>query len=127
MAADNVNDLLEEITSNQGLIRIDQDDVDDFKAVVDVIDAEKVSGTTGEIGELFDRAISSIVNRNDDKPIRRVIYFIQLPAENCFIDLLEDVSSALNKMGEEVEYQWGLSTANNLQGDQMLLTVVIGF
>lgn len=127
MAADNVNDLLEEITSNQGLIRIDQDDVDDFKAEVDVIDAEKVSGTTGEIGELFDRAISSIVNRNDDKPIRRVIYFIQLPAENCFIDLLEDVSNVLNRMGEEVEYQWGLSTANNLQGDQMLLTVVIGF
>ena len=127
MAADNVNDLLEEIKRNQGLIRIDQDDVDDFKAEVDVIDAEKVSGTTGEIGELFDRAISSIVNRNDDKPIRRVIYFIQLPAENCFIDLLEDVSNVLNRMGEEVEYQWGSSTANNLQGDQMLLTVVIGF
>lgn len=69
MVKDKVINILEEITGSQGFVNIDKNDIDEFKANVEVIDAEKVSCKIEEIGMVLYNAISSIRKKNDDKQI----------------------------------------------------------
>lgn len=127
MRTEKVNNLLAEIVSSQGFINIDQNDVDRFKANVEEIDAEMVSGKNEEIGVILDNAISSIRKRNDGKQMKRLLFVIRLPQENNFMEHIGDVHEVIDKLGEELECQWGLSTIENLQSNQLELIVVIGF
>lgn len=127
MKTERVNSLLAEIVSSQGFINIDQNDVDSFKANVGDIDAEKVSGKIEEIGVTLDNAISSIIDRNDSKQVKGLLFVIRLPQDNCFMENINDIHEVIDKLGEELEYKWGISTMDNLQNDQFELIVVIGF
>lgn len=127
MKTERVNSLLAEIVSSQGFINIDQNDVDSFKANVGDIDAEKVSGKIEEIGVMLDNAISSIIERNDSKQVKGLLFVIRLPQDNCFMENINDIHEVIDKLGEELECKWGISTMGNLQDDQFELIVVIGF
>lgn len=127
MKTGRVNSLLAEIVSSQGLINIDQNDVDSFKAYVGDIDAEKVSGKIEEIGVMLDNAISSIIERNDSKQVKGLLFVIRLPQDNCFMEKINDINEVIDKLGEELECKWVISTMDNLQNDQFELIVVIGF
>ena len=127
MKTERVNSLLAEIVSSQGFINIDQNDVDSFKANVGDIDAEKVSGKIEDIGVMLDNAISSIIERNDSKQVKGLLFVIRLPQDNCFMENINDIHEVIDKLGEELEYKWGISTMDNLPDDQFELIVVIGF
>ena len=127
MKTERVNSLLAEIVSSQGFINIDQNDVDSFKANVGDIDAEKVSGKIEEIGVMLDNAISSIIERNDSKQVKGLLFVIRLPQDNCFMENINDIHEVIDKLGEELECKWGISIMDNLQNDQFELIVVIGF
>lgn len=127
MKTERVNSLLAEIVSSQGFINIDQNDVDSFKANVGDIDAEKVSGKIEEIGVMLDNAISSIIERNDSKQVKGLLFVIRLPQDNCFMENINDIHEVIDKLGEELECKWGISTMDNLHNDQFELIVVIGF
>lgn len=127
MKTERVNSLLAEIVSSQGFINIDQNDVDSFKVNVDDIDAEKVSGKIEEIGVVLDNAISSIIERNDSKQVKGLLFVIRLPQDNCFMENINDIHEVIDKLGEELECKWGISTMDNLLDDQFELIVVIGF
>ena len=127
MKTGRVNSLLAEIVSSQGFINIDQNDVDSFKAYVGDIDAEKVSGKIEEIGVMLDNAISSIIERNDSKQVKGLLFVIRLPQDNCFMEKINDINEVIDKLGEELECKWVISTMDNLQNDQFELIVVIGF
>ena len=127
MKTERVNSLLAEIVSSQGFINIDQNDVDSFKANVGDIDAEKVSGKIEEIGVMLDNAISSIIERNDSKQVKGLLFVIRLPQDNCFMENINDIHEVIDKLGEELECKWGIFTMDNLQNDQFELIVVIGF
>ena len=127
MKTERVNSLLAEIVSSQGFINIDQNDVDSFKANVGDIDAEKVSGKIEEIGVMLDNAISSIIERNDSKQVKGLLFVIRLPQDNCFMENINDIHEVIDKLGEELECKWGISTMDNLKDDQFELIVVIGF
>lgn len=127
MKTERVNSLLAEIVSSQGFINIDQNDVDSFKANVGDIDAEKVSGHIEEIGVMLDNAISSIIERNDSKQVKGLLFVIRLPQDNCFMENINDIHEVIDKLGEELECKWGISTMDNLLDDQFELIVVIGF
>lgn len=127
MKTERVNSLLAEIVSSQGFINIDQNDVDSFKVNVGDIDAEKVSGKIEEIGVVLDNAISSIIERNDSKQVKRLLFVIRLPQDNCFMENINDIHEVIDKLGEELECKWGISTMDNLLDDQFELIVVIGF
>lgn len=127
MKTERVNSLLAEIVSSQGFINIDQNDVDSFKANVGNIDAEKVSGNIEEIGVMLDNAISSIIERNDSKQVKGLLFVIRLPQDNCFMENINDIHEVIDKLGEELECKWGISTMDNLLDDQFELIVVIGF
>ena len=127
MKTERVNSLLAEIVSSQGFINIDQNDVDSFKANVGNIDAEKVSGKIEEIGVMLDNAISSIIERNDSKQVKGLLFVIRLPQDNCFMENINDIHEVIDKLGEELECKWGISTMDNLLDDQFELIVVIGF
>lgn len=127
MKTERVNSLLAEIVSSQGFINIDQNDVDSFKANVGDIDAEKVSGNIEEIGVMLDNAISSIMERNDSKQVKGLLFVIRLPQDNCFMENINDIHEVIDKLGEELECKWGISTMDNLLDDQFELIVVIGF
>ena len=127
MKTERVNSLLAEIVSSQGFINIDQNDVDSFKANVGDIDAEKVSGKIEEIGVMLDNAISSIIERNDSKQVKGLLFVIRLPQDNCFMENINDIHEVIDKLGEELECKWGISTMDNLQNDHFELIVVIGF
>ena len=127
MKTERVNSLLAEIVSSQGFINIDQNDVDSFKANVVDIDAEKVSGKIEEIGVMLDNAISSIIERNDSKQVKGLLFVIRLPQDNCFMEKINDINEVIDKLGEELECKWVISTMDNLQNDQFELIVVIGF
>ena len=127
MKTERVNSLLAEIVSSQGFINIDQNDVDSFKANVGDIDAEKVSGKIEEIGVMLDNAISSIIERNDSKQVKGLLFVIRLPQDNCFMEKINDINEVIDKLGEELECKWVISTMDNLQNDQFELIVVIGF
>lgn len=127
MKTERVNSLLAEIVSSQGFINIDQNDVDSFKANVGDIDAEKVSGKIEEIGVMLDNAISSIIERNDSKQVKGLLFVIRLPQDNCFMENINEIHEVIDKLGEELECKWGISTMDNLLDDQFELIVVIGF
>mgnify|MGYP006385372057 FL=1 len=127
MKTERVNSLLAEIVSSQGFINIDQNDVDSFKANVGDIDAEKVSGKIEEIGVMLDNAISSIIERNDSKQVKGLLFVIRLPQDNCFMENINDIHEVIDKLGEELECKWGISTMNKKKNDQFELIVVIGF
>lgn len=127
MKQERVNSLLVEIVSSQGFINIDQNDVDSFKANVGDIDAEKVSGKIEEIGVMLDNAISSIIERNDSKQVKGLLFVIRLTQDNCFMENINDIHEVIDKLGEELECKWGISTMDNLLDDQFELIVVIGF
>lgn len=127
MKTERVNSLLAEIVSSQGFINIDQNDVDSFKVNVGDIDAEKVSGKIEEIGVMLDNAISSIIERNDSKQVKGLLFVIRLPQDNCFMENINDIHEVIDKLGEELECKWGISTMDNLLDDQFELIVVIGF
>ena len=127
MKTERVNSLLAEIVSSQGFINIDQNDVDSFKANVVDIDAEKVSGKIEEIGVMLDNAISSIIERNDSKQVKGLLFVIRLPQDNCFMEKINDINEVIDKLGEELECKWVISTMDNLQNDQFELIVVLGF
>ena len=127
MKTERVNSLLAEIVSSQGFINIDQNDVDCFKSNVGDIDAEKVSGKIEEIGVMLDNAISSIIERNDSKQVKGLLFVIRLPQDNCFMENINDIHEVIDKLGEELECKWGISTMDNLHNDQFELIVVIGF
>lgn len=127
MKTERVNSLLAEIVSSQGFINIDQNDVDSFKVNVGDIDAEKVSGKIEEIGVVLDNAISSIIERNDSKQVKGLLFVIRLPQDNCFMENINDIHEVIDKLGEELECKWGISTMDNLLDDQFELIVVIGF
>ena len=127
MKTERVNSLLAEIVSSQGFINIDQNDVDSFKANVGDIDAEKVSGKIEEIGVMLDNAISSIIERNDSKQVKGLLFVIRLPQDNCFMEKINDINEVIDKLGEELECKWVISTMDNLQNDQFELIVVLGF
>lgn len=127
MKTERVNSLLAEIVSSQGFINIDQNDVDSFKANVGDIDAEKVSGKIEEIGVMLDNAISSIIERNYSKQVKGLLFVIRFPQDNCFMENINDIHEVIDKLGEELECKWGISTMDNLHNDQFELIVVIGF
>ena len=127
MKTERVNSLLAEIVSSQGFINIDQNDVDSFKTNVGDIDAEKVSGKIEEIGVMLDNAISSIIERNDSKQVKGLLFVIRLPQDNCFMENINEIHEVIDKLGEELECKWGISTMDNLLDDQFELIVVIGF
>ena len=127
MKTERVNSLLAEIVSSQGFINIDQNDVDSFKAYVGDIDAEKVSGKIEEIGVMLDNAISSIIERNDSKQVKGLLFVIRLPQDNCFMEKINDINEVIDKLGEELECKWVISTMDKLQKDQFELIVVLGF
>lgn len=127
MKTENLNSLLANIVSIQGLINIDQKDVDSFIEEYGEIDAEKVSGKIEEIGVMLDNAISSIIERNDSKQVKGLLFVIRLPQDNCFMEKINDINEVIDKLGEELECKWVISTMDNLQNDQFELIVVIGF
>ena len=127
MRTEKVNSLLAEIVSSQGFINIDQNDVDSFKANVSDIDAEKVSGKIEEIGVMLDNSISSIIYINNIKQIKLLLFVIRLPQDNCFMEKINDIHEVIDKLGEELECKWGLSTMEHIHGDHLELIVAIGF
>lgn len=127
MNTEKVNGLLAEIVNSQGFINIDKKDVDNFKNNGTEIDAQKASGKIEEIGVILDNTISSIIVRNDSKQIKRLLFVVRLPQDNCFMDKINDIHDIIDKLGEELECKWGISTMENLQSDQFELIVVIGF
>lgn len=128
MRTEKTNDLLDEIVSSRGFINIDQGDIDRFKASVGEIDAGKFYGKNKEIGVILENAISSIKKRHEGKRVKRLLFVIRLSQEETiFMEHIGDVNEMIDKLGEEAECQWGLSTTENLRGGQMELIVVIGF
>lgn len=121
------NQLLAEIVNSQGFINIDQNDVDRFKTDIEDIDAVKVSGRNEEVGVMLDNTISSIKKRNGDKLIKKVLFVIRLSHENNFMEYVGEVQDVMDRLDEDVECQWGVSTSEKLQYDQLELIVVIGF
>lgn len=127
MRTEKANSLLAEIVSSKGFINIDQNDVDGFEANTSEIDAEKVSGKVEEIGVILDNAITSIMTRNDSKQIKGLLFVIRLPQDNCFMENINDIQDVIDKLEEDLECKWGISTMDNLQNDQFELIVVMGF
>lgn len=127
MKTERVNSLLAEIVSSQGFINIDQNDVDSFKAYVGDIDAEKVSGKIEEIGVMLDNTISSVRERNDNKPVNGLLLVIRLSKDNRLRENFNDIHEVLDKLGDVIEYKCGISIMDNLQKDQFELIVVLGF
>ena len=127
MKTGRVNSLLAEIVSSQGFINIDQNDVDSFKANVVDIDAEKVSGKIEEIGVMLDNTISSVRERNDNKPVNGLLLVIRLSKDNRLRENFNDIHEVLDKLGDVIEYKCGISIMDNLQKDQFELIVVLGF
>lgn len=127
MKTKKVDSLLAEIVNSQGFINIDQSDVDSFRAIVDEVDAEKVSGRAAEVGNLLDDTISTIMARNDGKQIKGLLFVIRFSQGNSLTDNINCVQDVIEKLGEELECRWGISTMDNLQDDQIELIVVVGF
>ena len=76
---------------------------------------------------MLDNAISSIIARNDSKQVKGLLFVIRLSQDNCFLENINDIHEVIDKLGEELECKWGISTMDNLKNDQFELIVVIGF
>ena len=127
MKTENLNSLLANMVSIQGLINIDQKDVDSFIEEYGEIDAEKVSGKIEEIGAILDNTISSVRERNDNKPVNGLLLVIRLSKDNRLRENFNDIHEILDKLGDVIEYKCGISIMDNLQKDQFELIVVLGF
>lgn len=127
MKTENLNSLLANIVSIQGLINIDQKDVDSFIEEYGEIDAELVLGNLDEIGAILDNTISSVRERNDNKPVNGLLLVIRLSKDNRLREYFNDIHEILDKLGDVIEYKCGISIMDNLQKDQFELIVVLGF
>lgn len=127
MVKDKVINILEEITGSQGFVNIDKNDIDEFKANVEVIDAEKVSCKIEEIGMVLYNAISSIRKKNDDKQMRKLLFVIRVSKESHFMEYICDVHEVIDTLEERTECRWGLLTIDKLSNNQLELIIAIGF
>ena len=127
MKTENLNSLLANMVSIQGLINIDQKDVDSFIEEYGEIDAELVLGNLDEIGAILDNTISSVRERNDNKPVNGLLLVIRLSKDNRLRENFNDIHEILDKLGDAIEYKCGISIMDNLQKDQFELIVVLGF
>ena len=127
MKTENLNSLLANMVSIQGLINIDQKDVDSFIEEYGEIDAELVLGNLDEIGAILDNTISSVRERNDNKPVNGLLLVIRLSKDNRLRENFNDIHEVLDKLGDVIEYKCGISIMDNLQKDQFELIVVLGF
>lgn len=127
MKTEKVNSLLTEMVSSQGFINIDQGDVDSFKTAVGEIDAEKVSGKMEDIGVIFDKAISSIRRRNDDKHVKGLLFVIRVSKGVDSMENISDIHDVIDNLGEEIMCKWGFSTMNDLMDGYFEIIAVVGF
>ena len=127
MKTENLNSLLANMVSIKGLINIDQKDVDSFIEEYGEIDAELVLGNLDEIGAILDNTISSVRERNDNKPVNGLLLVIRLSKDNRLREYFNDIHEILDKLGDVIEYKCGISIMDNLQKDQFELIVVLGF
>lgn len=128
MNNDKVEGLLAEIVQQTGFVNIDQKDIDAFRRSVDGMDAVKVHGKDAEICNLLENAITSLVENNGGKELKRLLFSIRFP-EACpvLLDHMNGVHHIVEKLDENVDCLWGISTVEGLREDQVELIVVIGF
>ncbi len=128
MNNDKVEGLLAEIVQKTGFVNIDQKDIDAFRRSVNDIDAVKVHGKDAELCNLLEGAITSLVEKNGSKELKRLLFSIRFP-EECpvLLDHMNGVHHIVEKLDENVDCLWGISTVEGLQEDQIELIVVIGF
>lgn len=117
-----------EIVQQTGFVNIDQKDIDAFRQSVDGVDAVKVHGKDEEICNLLENAITSLVENNGGKELKRLLFSIRFP-EACpvLLDHMNGVHHIVEKLDEKVDCLWGISTVEGLREDQVELIVVIGF
>ena len=117
-----------EIVQKTGFVNIDQKDIDAFRRSVDGMDAVKVHGKDAEICNLLENAITSLVENNGGKELKRLLFSIRFP-EACpvLLDHMNGVHHIVEKLDENVDCLWGISTVEGLREDQVELIVVIGF
>ena len=127
MITEKTNILLSEILNSQGFINIDQNDIDNFKANIEEIDAEKVSGKNEDVDIMLDDAITTIKKRHGHEQMIKMLFVIRLSQENSLMEHISSVYDVIDKQSEDLECQWGLSTMEHLRGDHLELIVVIGF
>lgn len=128
MNNDKVEGLLAEIVQKTGLVNIDQKEIDAFRRSVNDIDAVKVHGKDAELCNLLEGAITSLVEKNGSKELKRLLFSIRFP-EACpvLLDHMNGVHHIVEKLDENVDCLWGISTVKGLREDQIELIVVIGF
>lgn len=124
---ENIEALLAEIAVGQGFINIDKSDVDGFKAAVDEIDAEKVSGLNEEIGVILNNAISSISQSKAYMHLSRLLLVIRVAENNDLMQHISDLYDVFDALGGDVSYQWGISTVDYLEPNQFELILAVGF
>lgn len=92
------------------------------------MDAVKVHGKDEEICNLLENAITSLVENNGGKELKRLLFSIRFP-EACpvLLDHMNGVHHIVEKLDEKVDCLWGISTVEGLREDQVELIVVIGF
>ena len=117
-----------EIVQKTGFVNIDQKDIDAFRRSVNDIDAVKVHGKDAELCNLLEGAITSLVEKNGSKELKRLLFSIRFP-EECpvLLDHMNGVHHIVEKLDENVDCLWGISTVEGLREDQIELIVVIGF
>lgn len=125
--SENIEALLAEIAVGHGFINIDESDVDEFKASVEEIDAEKVSGLNEEIGVILNNAISSIRQRTAYMKISRLLLVIRIADNSDFMQHISDLYDVFDALGGDVSYQWGISTVDYLEPNQFELILAVGF
>jgi cell division GTPase FtsZ len=127
MKKEKANSILSEVVDSKGFINLNNNDIEKFKADVNFLDSEKAFGKNEEVGIILDNAISLIGDRNNDKQMKKVLFVIRLPQENNFMEYVNNVYSVIDNLSEELECHWGISTIDNLHGDQLEVIVVGGF
>lgn len=127
MIQEEVNKLLAEIIESKGFINIDSSDIHTFKEGIDFVDGIKVSGRGEDVGELISDSISTLIENNKGKIIRKLLFIIRFPVEKCFmIKNMSKVHEALDILGEDVECVWGISTSDNLTEGSVETILFVG-
>lgn len=121
----NTDSLLAEIVQQEGLISLNQEDIDNFKEGATRTDAIKVGGDADNLGSVIGDALATLTARNDNMPIKKCLTAIGgFPAsEGVPMEIMNDVNDVFDKM-DDIEIKWSLSLSDNIPEGK--IEVIVG-